>query len=117
MTDPQNGQLNPIGLNLLGAASSVTGHLVSAHLAGAELLASEWKYRWCSWLALFLEDIRSAARSGEVRLNETSRQAQIRLPTSASCRPCSDRVLVLKQPARFIASDCEITTQNDIDCG
>ena len=57
MTDPQNGVLNPLGVNCL-RSFPVAGHVVwgARTLAGADLLASEWKYLPVRRLALFLEE-------------------------------------------------------------
>lgn len=57
LTDGQNGLLNPLGINCLRAFPNI-GRVAwgSRTLAGADVLASEWKYVPVRRLALFLQE-------------------------------------------------------------
>ena len=57
LTDPENGELNPLGVNCL-RSFAVIGPVVwgSRTLKGADQLASEWKYIPVRRTALFLEE-------------------------------------------------------------
>src|SRR5215472_2814213 len=57
MTDAENGELNPLGLNCL-RSFPIIGPVVwgARTLAGADILASQWKYIPVRRLALFIEE-------------------------------------------------------------
>ena len=57
MTDPENGELNPLGLNCL-RTFPVIGNVVwgARTLQGADVLASQWKYIPVRRLALYIEE-------------------------------------------------------------
>ena len=122
MTDPQNGQLNPIGLNCL-RSFPVTGHLVwgARTLAGADLLASEWKYLPVRRLALFLEESLFRGTQWVVfEPNDEPLWAQIRLNIGAFMQTLFRQGAFQGSSPReayFVKCDRETTTQNDIDRG
>ncbi len=65
LTDGESGRLNPLGLNCL-RSFPVAGNLVwgARTLAGADLLASEWKYLPVRRFACFWRKVSIAARNG-----------------------------------------------------
>jgi len=122
MTDQQNGILNPLGLNCL-RSFPVAGHLVwgSRTLAGADLLASEWKYVPIRRLALFLEESLYRGTQWVVfEPNDEPLWAQIRLNLGAFMQNLFRQGAFQGSTAReayFVKCDGETTTQNDIDNG
>jgi phage tail sheath protein FI len=122
LTDEESGQLNPLGINCL-RSFPVMGHVVwgARTLAGADKLASEWKYIPVRRLALFLEE--SLYRGTQFVVfgpNDETLWAQIRLNIGAFMqnlfRQCA---FAGKTPAEayFVKCDKETTTQNDINQG
>ncbi len=122
MTDAQNGVLNPVGLNCL-RSFPVAGHLVwgSRTLAGADLLASEWKYVPVRRLALFLEESLFRGTQWVVfEPNDEPLWAQIRLNIGAFMQTLFRQGAFQGSAAKdayFVKCDKETTTQNDIDRG
>ena len=122
MTDSQNGVLNPVGLNCL-RSFPVAGHLVwgSRTLAGADLLASEWKYVPVRRLALFLEESLFRGIQWVVfEPNDEPLWAQIRLNVGAFMQNLFRQGAFQGSSPRdayFVRCDHETTTQNDIDRG
>ncbi|WP_068827060.1 phage tail sheath family protein [Pseudomonas sp. BMS12] len=122
MTDPQNGVLNPVGLNCL-RTFPVAGHLVwgARTLAGADLLASEWKYVPVRRLALFLEE--SLFRGTQWVVFEPNHEplwAQIRLNIGAFMQDLFRQGAFQGSSPRdayFVKCDRETTTQSDINRG
>ncbi len=122
MTDPQNGVLNPIGLNCL-RSFPVAGHLVwgARTLVGADLLASEWKYLPVRRLALFLEESLYRGTQWVVfEPNDEPLWAQIRLNVGAFMQNLFRQGAFQGRSPReayIVKCDRETTTQNDIDRG
>ena len=122
MTDGQNGRLNPLGLNCL-RSFPVAGHLVwgARTLAGADLLASEWKYVPVRRLALFLEESLYRGTQWVVfEPNDEPLWAQIRLNVGAFMQNLFRQGAfqgASPKDAYFVKCDSETTTQNDIDSG
>jgi phage tail sheath protein FI len=122
MTDAQNGVLNPAGLNCL-RSFPVSGHLVwgARTLAGADLLASEWKYIPVRRLALFLEESLFRGTQWVVfEPNDEPLWAQIRLNVGAFMQGLFRQGAfqgTSPRDAYFVKCDRETTTQNDIDRG
>lgn len=122
MTDPQNGVLNPLGLNAL-RSFPVTGNLVwgARTLAGADQLASEWKYLPVRRLALFLEESLYRGTQWVVfEPNDEPLWAQIRLNIGAFMQNLFRQGAFQGSnagEAYFVKCDGETTTQNDIDRG
>jgi hypothetical protein len=122
MTDAQNGVLNPVGLNCL-RSFPVAGNLVwgARTLAGADLLASEWKYLPVRRLALFLEESLFRGTQWVVfEPNDEPLWAQIRLNVGAFMQNLFRQGAFqggTPREAYFVKCDRETTTQNDIDQG
>jgi phage tail sheath protein FI len=122
MTDRQNGILNPVGLNCL-RSFPVAGHLVwgSRTLAGADLLASEWKYIPVRRLALFIEESLFRGTQWVVfEPNDEPLWAQIRLNVGAFMQNLFRQGAfqgTSPREAYFVKCDHETTTQNDINLG
>jgi phage tail sheath protein FI len=122
MTDGQNGIINPLGLNGL-RSFPVAGNLVwgARTLAGADLLASEWKYLPVRRLALFLEESLFRGTQWVVfEPNDEPLWAQIRLNIGAFMQNLFRQGAFQGSKPRdayFVKCDGETTTQNDIDRG
>ncbi|WP_137973110.1 phage tail sheath C-terminal domain-containing protein [Pseudomonas sp. F(2018)] len=122
MTDRQNGVLNPVGLNCL-RTFPVAGHLVwgARTLAGADLLASEWKYVPIRRLALFLEESLFRGTQWVVfEPNDEPLWAQIRLNIGAFMQDLFRQGAFQGSSPRdayFVKCDRETTTQSDINRG
>ena len=122
MTDGQNGLLNPVGLNCL-RTFPVTGNMVwgARTLAGADQLASEWKYLPVRRLALYLEE--SLYRGSQwvvFEPNDEPLWAQIRLSIGAFMQNLFRQGAFQGRSPReayFVKCDRETTTQNDINLG
>lgn len=122
LTDGGNGRLNPLGLNCL-RSFPVGGNVLwgARTLAGADQLASEWKYVPVRRLALFLEESLYRGTQWVVfEPNDEPLWAQIRLNIGAFMQN-----LFLQgafqgsspRDAYFVKCDSETTTQNHIDQG
>jgi hypothetical protein len=122
MTDLQNGILNQVGLNCL-RSFPVTGHVLwgARTLAGADALASEWKYVPVRRLALFLEESLYRGTQWVVfEPNDEPLWAQIRLNIGAFMQDLFRQGAFQGSSPRdayFVKCDRETTTQNDIDRG
>jgi len=122
LTDGENGQLNPLGINCL-RSFPIIGRVVwgARTLAGADILASEWKYVPVRRLALNIEE--SLYRGSQwvvFEPNDEPLWAQIRLNVGAYMhnlfRQGAFQGISPKQ-AYFVKCDKETTTQNDINLG
>jgi len=85
LTDPENGELNPLGVNCL-RSFHIIGRVVwgSRTLQGADELASEWKYIPVRRTALFLEESLFRGTKWVVfEPNDEPLWAQIRLNVNA----------------------------------
>jgi Bacteriophage tail sheath protein len=122
LTDDENGQLNPQGINCLRNLPTI-GHVVwgARTLEGADKLASQWKYVPVRRLTLFLEETLYRGTQWVVfEPNDAPLWAQIRLNVGAFMH-----TLFLQgafqgttpRDAYFVKCDKETTTQNDIDNG
>ncbi|QXD15731.1 phage tail sheath subtilisin-like domain-containing protein [Rhodocaloribacter litoris] len=120
LTDEQNGTLNPLGLNCL-RTFPVTGNVVwgARTLAGADRLASEWKYVPVRRLALFIEESLYRGTQWVVfEPNDEPLWAQIRLNVGAFMQNLFRQGAfqgTSPREAYFVKCDRETTTQNDID--
>jgi uncharacterized protein len=122
LTDPENGELNPLGINCLrikpGSGPVVWG---SRTLQGDDRLASEWKYIPVRRTALFLEE--SLYRSTQwvvFEPNDEPLWAQIRLNIGAFMHDLFTKGAfqgVTPKDAYFVKCDKNTTTQDDIDKG
>lgn len=122
MTDGQNGQLNPIGVNGLRTFPG-TGNVVwgARTLAGADQLASEWKYLPVRRLALYIEESLFRGTQWVVfEPNDEPLWSQIRLNIGAFMQNLFRQGAfqgATPRVAYFVKCDRETTTQNDIDLG
>lgn len=122
LTDGENGQLNPLGINCL-RTFPVAGSVVwgSRTYAGADVLASEWKYIPVRRLALYLEE--SLYRGSQwvvFEPNDEPLWAQIRLNVGAFMHELFRKGAFQgsnPRDAYLVKCDKETTTQNDINLG
>ncbi|AFY57580.1 phage tail sheath protein FI [Rivularia sp. PCC 7116] len=122
MTDLENGILNPLGLNCI-RSFPVYGNVVwgARTLAGADQLASEWKYVPVRRLALFMEESLYRGTQWVVfEPNDEPLWAQIRLNIGAFMNNLFRQGAFQgssPKEAYFVKCDKDTTTQNDIDRG
>jgi len=122
LTNSQNGVLNPLGLNCL-RSFPVYGNVVwgGRTLAGADQLASEWKYVPVRRVALYIEESLYRGIQWVVfEPNDEPLWSQIRLNVGAFMHNLFRKgAFQGKTPAEayFVKCDKETTTQNDIDRG
>jgi phage tail sheath protein FI len=122
LTDAENGQLNPLGINCLrtfpAAGSVVWG---SRTLRGADQLADEYKYVPVRRLALFIEESLYRGTKWVVfEPNDEPLWAQIRLNVGAFMQNLFRQGAFQGQTPReayFVRCDKTTTTQNDINQG
>jgi phage tail sheath protein FI len=122
LTDEENGELNPLGLNCL-RAFPIIGRVVwgSRTLNGADQLASEWKYIPVRRLALYIEESLYRGTKWVVfEPNDEPLWAQIRLNVGAFMHNLFRQGAfqgTSQREAYFVKCDKETTTQNDINLG
>jgi uncharacterized protein len=122
LTDDENGELNPLGVNCLRSLPAA-GRVVwgSRTLQGDDRLASEWKYVPVRRLALFLEESLYRGTQWVVfEPNDEPLWAQIRLNIGAFMQNLFRQGAFQGQTPReayFVKCDKETTTQNDVDLG
>lgn len=122
LTDKENGQLNPLGVNCLRDLP-VYGRVVwgARTLKGADQLASEWKYLAVRRMALFLEESLYRGTQWVVfEPNDEPLWAQIRLNIGAFMQNLFRQgAFQGKSPreAYFVRCDSSTTTQTDINLG
>ncbi len=122
LTDPENGALNPLGLNCL-RNFPLYGHVAwgARTLVGADAEASEWKYVPVRRLALFIEESLYRGTKWVVfEPNDEPLWAQIRLNIGAFMQSLFlQGAFQGKTPreAYLVRCDKTTTTQNDIDRG
>jgi phage tail sheath protein FI len=122
MSDAENGQLNPLGINCLRNLP-VYGMVVwgSRTLHGDNDRSSEWKYVPVRRMALFLEE--SLYRSTQwvvFEPNDEPLWAQIRLNIGAFLHNLFRQGAfqgMTPKDAYFVKCDKETTTQNDVNLG
>lgn len=122
LTNEENGQLNPLGVNCLRTMPAV-GRVVwgSRTRRGNDQLASEWKYVPVRRTALFIEETLYRALQWVVfEPNDEPLWAQIRLNVGAFMNSLFRQGAFQGQSPReayFVKCDKDTTTQNDIDRG
>ncbi|QIO61597.1 phage tail sheath C-terminal domain-containing protein [Rhizobium leguminosarum] len=122
LTDGENGELNPLGINCLRSMPAA-GRIVwgSRTLQGDDRLASEWKYIPVRRTALFIEESLYRGTHWVVfEPNDEPLWAQIRLNIGAFMNDLFRQGAFQGQTPReayFVKCDKETTTQNDIDKG
>ncbi len=122
LTDAENGQLNPLGINCLRAMVPVGPVVWGARtLDGNDRLASEWKYVPIRRTALFIEESLYRGTQWVVfEPNDEPLWAQIRLNLGAFMHNLFRQgAFQGKTPreAYFVKCDKETTTQNDRNLG
>jgi uncharacterized protein len=122
LTDLENGDLNPLGVNCLRARPDA-GRVVwgSRTLRGADVLADEYKYIPVRRTALYIEESLFRGTQWVVfEPNAAPLWAQIRLNVGAFMHNMF-RLGAFEgqtpQTAYFVECDDQTTTQNDIDLG
>jgi len=122
LTDAENGELNPLGVNCL-RAFPIIGRVVwgSRTLQGADQLESQWKYIPVRRTALFIEEsLYRGTKWAVFEPNDERLWAQLRLSVGSFMH---DQFLAgafqgtSARAAYFVKCDDETTTQNDIDLG
>lgn len=122
LTDAENGQLNPLGVNCL-RSFGVAGRVVwgSRTLRGADQLADEWKYIPVRRTALYIEESLFRGTKWVVfEPNDEPLWAQIRLNVGAFMHNLFRQGAfqgTTPRDAYFVKCDKETTTQNDINLG
>jgi hypothetical protein len=122
LTDDENGQLNPLGINCL-RSFPVNGRVVwgSRTMRGADQLADEYKYIPVRRMALFIEESLYRGTQWVVfEPNDEPLWAQIRLNVGAFMQNLFRQgAFQGKTPreAYLVKCDKETTTQNDINLG
>lgn len=122
LTDAENGELNPLGVNCLRTMPAA-GRVVwgARTLQGDDRLASEWKYIPVRRLALFLEESLYRGTQWIVfEPNDEPLWAQIRLNLGAFMHNLFRQGAfqgTTPKDAYFVKCDKETTTQNDINLG
>lgn len=122
MTDPENGVLNPLGVNCL-RTFPVYGTVSwgSRTLLGADVFASEWKYVPVRRLALYIEE--SLYRGTQFVVFEPNDEplwSQIRLSVGSFMQQLFRQGALqgsTPQEAYVVRCDSSTTTQADIDLG
>jgi phage tail sheath protein FI len=122
MSDDENGQLNPLGVNCL-RYFPIIGHVVwgARTLRGADLLGDEYKYVPVRRTANFIEESLFRGLKWVVfEPNDEPLWAQIRLNVGAFMQGLFRQGAFQGTSARdayFVACDKTTTTQNDINLG
>lgn len=122
LTDAENGELNPLGINCLRAMPAV-GRVVwgSRTLKGDDRLASEWKYIPIRRLALYIEESLYRGTQWVVfEPNDEPLWSQIRLNIGAFMHTLFRQGAfqgTTPKDAYFVKCDKETTTQDDINRG
>jgi phage tail sheath protein FI len=122
LTDAENGELNPLGVNCLRTMPAA-GRIIwgSRTLQGDDRLASEWKYVPVRRTALYIEESLYRGTQWVVfEPNDEPLWAQIRLNVGAFMQNLFRQgAFQGKTPAEayFVKCGKETTTQNDIDLG
>jgi phage tail sheath protein FI len=122
LTDPENGRLNPLGVNSLRAMPAAGPVVWGARtLQGDDRLASEWKYIPVRRLALYIEESLYRGTQWVVfEPNDEPLWAQIRLNVGAFMQNLFRQGAFQGRSPReayFVKCDSETTTQNDINLG
>lgn len=122
LTDPQQGELNRLGINCL-RAFPVYGRVVwgARTLRGADVLASEWKYVPVRRLALYLEEsLQRGTQWAVFEGNDETLWSQLRLSVGAFMQQLFRQGAFQggsASEAYFVKCDAETTTPADRDRG
>ena len=122
LTDPENGELNPLGVNCL-RSFPVGGRVVwgSRTLRGADQLADQYKYLPVRRTALYIEESLFRGLKWVVfEPNDEPLWAQIRLNVGSFMHDLFRKSAfqgASPKDAYFVKCDTETTTQSDINLG
>lgn len=122
LTDAENGELNPLGINCLRTLPPA-GRVVwgARTLEGDDRLASEWKYIPVRRLALFIEEsLYRGTQWAVFEPNDEPLWSQLRLNIGAFMQNLFRQGAFQGSSAReayLVKCDSETTTQNDINLG
>lgn len=122
LTDPEHGQLNPLGLNAL-RTFDIPGTVVwgARTLDGADMLASDWKYTPVRRLALYVEESLFRGLQWVVfEPNDAPLWAQIRAAAGSFLQQLFRQGAfqgASPRQAYLVKCDAETTTQDDINAG
>ncbi|MFO7170571.1 MAG: phage tail sheath subtilisin-like domain-containing protein [Chloroflexota bacterium] len=122
LTDEENGELNPLGINCLRSLPAA-GRVVwgARTLRGADALADEYKYIPVRRLALFIEEsLYRGTQWAVFEPNDEPLWAQLRLNVGAFMHNLFRQGAFQGQTPReayLVKCDRETTTQNDINLG
>jgi phage tail sheath protein FI len=122
MTDPENGLINPIGINALRTFPIIGSVIWGARtLRGADVVADDYKYLPVRRFALFLEEsLFRGLKFAVFEPNDEPLWAQIRLNVGAFMNNLFRQGAFQGRTPReayFVKCDNETTTQNDINLG
>ena len=122
LTDPENGQLNPVGLNVIRTFDNIGTVVWGARtLVGADELSSDWKYVPVRRLALNIEEALFRGLQWVVfEPNDEPLWAQIRLAAGSFMQGLFRQGAfqgASPREAYLVKCDSETTTQADIDLG
>lgn len=122
LTDPENGQLNPVAMNAL-RSFPIYGNVIwgARTLEGADRLASEWKYIPVRRLALYIEEsLYRGTQWAVFEPNDEPLWSQLRLNVGTFMHNLFRQGAFQGSDPRqayFVKCDGETTTQADIDLG
>lgn len=122
LTDAENGELNPLGVNCLRTLPSV-GRVVwgARTLQGDDRLGSQWKYLSVRRLALFIEEsLYRGTQFAVFEPNDEPLWSQLRLNVGAFMNNLFRQGAFQGQTPReafFVKCDKDTNTQNDINLG
>ncbi len=122
LTDPENGLLNPVGINCLRSFSA-SGNVIwgARTLRGDDQLADEYKYVPIRRLALFIEEsLYRGTQWAVFEPNDEPLWAQLRLNIGSFMRDLFRQGAfqgLTPQQAYLVKCDKETTTQSDINKG
>ena len=122
LTDAENGELNPLGINCLRTLPAAGTVIWGARtLQGNDTLTSEWKYIPVRRLSLYIkQSILQGTQWVVFEPNTESLWAQIRLNIGSFMQRLFRQGAFqgnTQQSAYFVKCDNETTTQDDIDRG
>ena len=122
LTDLQNGQFNPLGINVL-RTFPIHGNVAwgARTLDGADQQASEWKYIPVRRTALYIEEsLYTGLKNAVFEPNDEPLWSQIRLSAGTFMHDLFRQGAFqgsTPREAYFVKCDAETTTQSDIDKG
>ena len=122
LTDPENGELNPLGVNCLRTMPAAGTVIWGARtMVGDDRLASQWKYLPVRRLALFIEEsLTRGTRWAVFEPNDEPLWSQLRLNLGVFMHDLFRQGAFQGQSpkdAYFVNCDGTTTTQSDIDRG